>query len=73
MATMNNYHKLKVGFRVNPNEEKDFYFTSTLEENRIVIDITTAFELGRAYVVGDMAINMGDVSWFRLEWVSCCE
>ena len=72
MATMTNCYKLKVGFKVNPTEEVVFYFTSILSKSDIVCKITSGLELGRVCDIGgDIAINMGDVSWFRVEWESC--
>ena len=72
MATMTNCYKLKVGFKVNPSEEVVFYFTSILSKSDIVYKITSGLELGRVCDIGgNIAINMGDVSWFRIEWESC--
>lgn len=74
MATITYCYKLKVGFKVNPTEEKEFYFSSTLDKNDTMCNITSAFELGRIYLAGcDITINMADVSWFNLSWESCCK
>ena len=65
---MTNCYKLKVGFKVNPLEEVDFYFASTLDKSEIMSDITSAFKFGEIYLAGcDTAINMADVSWFVVE------
>ena len=70
---MINCYKLKVGFKVKPTEGVDFYFTSTLDKSEIMSDITSAFKFGEIYLAGcDTAINMADVSWFVVEWKSCC-
>ena len=69
---MTNCYKLKIGFKVNPLEEVDFYFTSIFDKSEIMSDITSAFKLGEIYLAGgDTAINMADVSWFVVEWESC--
>ena len=69
---MTNCYKLKIGFKVNPLEEVDFYFTSIFDKSEIMCKITSAFKFGKVCEVGsDIAINMEDVSWFRLEWKSC--
>ena len=69
---MTNCYKLKIGFKVNPLEEVDFYFTSILDRSEVMCRILSSFELKRVYEANDgIAINMADVSWFRLEWESC--
>lgn len=69
---MTNCYKLKIGFKVNPLEEVDFYFTSIFDKSEIMCNITSAFKFGKVCEVGgDIAINMEDVSWFRLERKSC--
>lgn len=69
---MTNCYKLKIGFKVNPLEEVDFYFTSIFDKSEIMSDITSVFKFGKVCEVGgDIAINMEDVSWFRLERKSC--
>ena len=69
---MTNCYKLKIGFKVNPLEEVDFYFTSILDRSEVMCRILSSFELKRVYEANDgIAINMADVSWFRLEWGSC--